>query len=55
MGLSFIQVNDDIDEEEGNEKAEWDDSNETYEVEENLHLYDDDDDDVDDDDDDADD
>ena len=58
MEFSFIQVNDEIDEEEndeGDEEDEWDDGNETDEVEENLHLYDDDDDNDGDDDNDADD
>jgi len=53
MSFSFIQVNEDIDEKEDDEGAEevgWDDGNETDDVEENLHLYDDngDDDDIDD-------
>jgi len=50
--FSFIQGTDEIDEvenDEGDEEREWDDGNETDEVEENLHLYDDDDDDDDDD------
>ena len=56
MGFSFIQGNNQIDEienDEGDEEGEWDDSNETDEAEENLHLYDDDEDDDDNDDDDA--
>jgi len=53
MGLWFILVNGDIDEEEGDEgdeEAEWDNGNEIDEVDEVIHLHDDDDDDDDDDD-----
>jgi len=57
MSLSFIQVNDNIDEaeeDEGDEKGKWDDGNETNEEQGDIHLYDNDDDDDDDENDDED-
>jgi len=52
LDFSFIQVNDDIDEAEGDDsdkEGEWDDGNETGEEGGDIHLYDDENDDDDDD------